>query len=57
LSLSKLGLEEVIGDPNHTCQSHPHRDVIKEALKAAGDQNASEEERANANRMLEAQFT
>jgi hypothetical protein len=55
--LSKLGLEEVIGDPNHTCQSHPHRDVIKEALKAAGDQNASEEERANANRMLEAQFT
>ena len=33
MSLEKLGLDEVKADPNHTAQSHPHTDIIREKLK------------------------
>jgi hypothetical protein len=53
MSLARLGLTEVEQDPNHTCQSHPHTDVIREKLKErASDPNATDDQRRQAGEML-----
>ena len=50
-TITRLGLEPVIGDPNDTS---PHTDVIKQALIAKSkDTNVSEREREQARKMLD----
>jgi hypothetical protein len=44
-----LPVGAVAGDPNHTADSHPHLDVVREKLRAgAKDEKAAPEDRAAA---------
>jgi hypothetical protein len=51
----QVGMVEA--DPNHTADSHPHKDVVREKLRAgAKDEKASPEDRAAAREALRVMY-
>jgi hypothetical protein len=55
MSLERLGLPEVTADPNFTCDTLPHVDVIKQKLLAAAI-DGSPIEKENAHKLLEQMY-